>query len=216
MSDLFNNWNAFNRHEEGTPHVEPVSSESADEVFKSTIDDLLSAGESKQEATPVVSEDSTVEKKSVRKKVKKSRKPTTSVELSDKVVRQVLGLSDQLQGASDSVRSLSATLLGVKDSTDDVRFIVALADSENVDTVKKSVREAIDLAEMDDLKFAVTMAGKSHAERKALWDLVSGVADSVPEGKFPQADVGREVSMLREVLSSGVSDKFTGVLELLA
>lgn len=170
-------------------------------------------------AEPTVSEPSVAEvKKPAGKKHKSASKPkaVASSPLSKAAVERVLSFESRLGDASGEAKQIAASLLGVKRSDDVVSMIVALNDVESVEAAKRIVSEASDLAGMDDLKFAVSVAAKSHAERKALWDMVSKVADSVPDGKFPQADVAREVTMLRVVLSGGVSDRLSAVLDLLA
>lgn len=139
-----------------------------------------------------------------------------SSSLSKATVQRVFAIERRLDDASAEAKRITADLLRVKQADDAVSMIVALDDAEAVAFAKQVVSEAAGLAGLDDLKFAVSVAGKSHADRKALWDLASGVADSVPGGKFPQADLSREVTMLREVLSAGVADRLAGVLDLLA
>lgn len=138
-----------------------------------------------------------------------------SPSLSKATVQRVFAIERRLDDASAEAKRITADLLRVKQADDAVGMIVALDDAEAVASAKQVVSEAAGLAGLDDLKFAVSVAGKSHADRKALWDLASGVADSVPSGKFPQADLSREVTMLREVLSAGVADRLAGVLDLL-
>lgn len=170
-------------------------------------------------AEPTVSEPSVAEvKKPAAKKHKSASKPkaVASSPLSKAAVERVLSFESRLGDASGEAKQIAASLLGVKRSDDVVSMIVALNDVESVEAAKRIVSEASDLAGMDDLKFAVSVAAKSHAERKALWDMASKVADSVPDGKFPQADVAREVTMLRAVLSGGVADRLSAVLDLLA
>lgn len=144
----------------------------------------------------------------------KSRSAASS-SLSKATVQRVFSIEHRLDDASAEAKRITADLLRVKQADDAVSMIVALDDAEAVASAKQVVSEAAGLAGLDDLKFAVSVAGKSHADRKALWDLASGVADSVPSGKFPQADLSREVTMLREVLSAGVADRLAGVLDLL-
>lgn len=144
----------------------------------------------------------------------KSRSAASS-SLSKATVQRVFAIERRLDDASPDAKQIAAGLLRVKQADDAVSMIVALDDAEAVASAKQVVSEAAGLAGLDDLKFAVSVAGKSHADRKALWDLASGVADSVPSGKFPQADLSREVTMLREVLSAGVADRLAGVLDLL-
>lgn len=144
----------------------------------------------------------------------KSRSVASS-SLSKATVQRVFAIERRLDDASAEAKRITADLLRVKQADDAVSMIVALDDAEAVASAKQVVSEAAGLAGLDDLKFAVSVAGKSHADRKALWDLASGVADSVPSGKFPQADLSREVTMLREVLSAGVADRLAGVLDLL-
>lgn len=144
----------------------------------------------------------------------KSKAVTTS--LSKSIVQRVFAIERRLDDASLEAKRIAADLLKVKQADDAVSMIVALDDAEAVASARQVVGEAAELAGLDDLKFAVSVAGKSHAERKALWDLASKVADSVPGGKFPQADVAREVTMLREVLSASVAGRLSGVLDLLA
>lgn len=145
----------------------------------------------------------------------KSRSAASS-SLSKATVQRVFAIERRLDDASAEAKQIVAGLLRVKQADDAISMIVALDDAEAVASAKQVVSEAAGLAGLDDLKFAVSVAGKSHADRKALWDLASGVADSVPSGKFPQADLSREVTMLREVLSAGVADRLAGVLDLLA
>lgn len=145
----------------------------------------------------------------------KSRSAASS-SLSKATVQRVFSIEHRLDDASAEAKRITADLLRVKQADDAVSMIVALDDAEAVASARQVVGEAAGLAGLDDLKFAVSVAGKSHADRKALWDLASGVADSVPSGKFPQADLSREVTMLREVLSAGVADRLAGVLDLLA
>lgn len=144
----------------------------------------------------------------------KSRSAASS-SLSKATVQRVFSIEHRLDDASAEAKRITADLLRVKQADDAVSMIVALDDAEAAASAKQVVSEAAGLAGLDDLKFAVSVAGKSHADRKALWDLASGVADSVPSGKFPQADLSREVTMLREVLSAGVADRLAGVLDLL-
>lgn len=145
----------------------------------------------------------------------KSRSAASS-SLSKATVQRVFAIERRLDGASAEAKQIVAGLLRVKQADDAISMIVALDDAEAVVSAKQVVSEAAGLAGLDDLKFAVSVAGKSHADRKALWDLASSVADSVPSGKFPQADLSREVTMLRGVLSAGVADRLAGVLDLLA
>lgn len=145
----------------------------------------------------------------------KSRSAASSA-LSKATVQRVFAIERRLDGASAEAKQIVAGLLRVKQADDAISMIVALDDAEAVASARQVVGEAAELAGLDDLKFAVSVAGKSHADRKALWDLASGVADSVPSGKFPQADLSREVTMLRGVLSAGVADRLAGVLDLLA
>lgn len=145
----------------------------------------------------------------------KSRSAASS-SLSKATVQRVFAIERRLDDASAEAKRITADLLRLKQADDAVSMIVALDDAEAVASAKQVVSEAAGLAGLDDLKFAVSVAGKSHADRKALWDLASGVADSVPSGKFPQADLSREVTMLRGVLSAGVADRLAGVLDLLA
>ena len=145
----------------------------------------------------------------------KSRSAASSA-LSKAAVQRVFAIERRLDDASAEAKRITADLLRLKQADDAVSMIVALDDAEAVASAKQVVSEAAGLAGLDDLKFAVSVAGKSHADRKALWDLASGVADSVPSGKFPQADLSREVTMLRGVLSAGVADRLAGVLDLLA
>lgn len=145
----------------------------------------------------------------------KSRSAASS-SLSKATVQRVFSIEHRLDDASAEAKRITADLLRVKQADDAVSMIVALDDAEAVASARQVVGEAAGLAGLDDLKFAVSVAGKSHADRKALWDLASGVADSVPSGKFPQADLSREVTMLREVLPAGVADRLAGVLDLLA
>ena len=144
----------------------------------------------------------------------KSRSAASS-SLSKAAVQRVFAIERRLDDASAEAKRITADLLRLKQADDAVSMIVALDDAEAVASAKQVVSEAAGLAGLDDLKFAVSVAGKSHADRKALWDLASGVADSVPSGKFPQADLSREVTMLRGVLSAGVADRLAGVLDLL-
>ena len=217
MVDMFNGW--------GNPFGGSNNSESTLDLAQSVdpepvVSEPVTTAESETVAEPVVKEPAQAEhKEPAVKKAKQPRKAKASsaVEpLSEKLVRRVLAISGQLDAVSAESRSLVARLLGVKSVDDTVRLIVALGDSANVGVVRRSIADAVELAGLDDLRFAVAVAGKSHAERKALWDLASSVAVSVPEGKFPQADVAREVSMLRAVLSGDVAGKFSDVLALLS
>lgn len=169
---------------------------------------------------PTVSESAPTEaRKSAARKPRsaaKSRSAAASSALSKATVQRVFAIERRLDDASPDAKQIAAGLLRVKQADDAASMIVALDDAEAVASAKQVVSEAAGLAGLDDLKFAVSVAGKSHADRKALWDLASGVADSVPSGKFPQADLSREVTMLREVLSAGVADRLAGVLDLLA
>lgn len=151
----------------------------------------------------------------VRKPRSAGKSKAVAASLSKSIVQRVFSIEHRLDDASAEAKRITADLLRVKQADDAVSMIVALDDAEAVASAKQVVSEAAGLAGLDDLKFAVSVAGKSHADRKALWDLASGVADSVPSGKFPQADLSREVTMLREVLSAGVADRLAGVLDLL-
>lgn len=167
---------------------------------------------------PTVSEPAPTEAgKSAARKPRAAAKSRSvaSPSLSKATVQRVFAIERRLDDASAEAKRITADLLRVKQADDAVGMIVALDDAEAVASAKQVVSEAAGLAGLDDLKFAVSVAGKSHADRKALWDLASGVADSVPSGKFPQADLSREVTMLREVLSAGVADRLAGVLDLL-
>lgn len=152
----------------------------------------------------------------VRKPRSAGKSKAVAVSLSKSIVQRVFAIERRLDDASLEAKRIAADLLKVKQADDAVSMIVALDDAEAVASARQVVGEAAELAGLDDLKFAVSVAGKSHAERKALWDLASKVADSVPGGKFPQADVAREVTMLREVLSASVAGRLSGVLDLLA
>lgn len=163
---------------------------------------------------PTVSESAPTEAR--KSAARKPRSAAASSALSKATVQRVFAIERRLDDASPDAKQIAAGLLRVKQADDAVSMIVALDDAEAVASAKQVVSEAAGLAGLDDLKFAVSVAGKSHADRKALWDLASGVADSVPSGKFPQADLSREVTMLREVLSAGVADRLAGVLDLLA
>ena len=168
---------------------------------------------------PTVSEPAPTEAgKSAARKSRAAAKSRSvaSPSLSKATVQRVFAIERRLDDASAEAKRITADLLRVKQADDAVGMIVALDDAEAVASAKQVVSEAAGLAGLDDLKFAVSVAGKSHAERKALWDLASKVADSVPGGKFPQADVAREVTMLREVLSASVAGRLSGVLDLLA
>lgn len=168
---------------------------------------------------PTVSEPAPTEaRRSAERKPRSAAKSRSaaSSSLSKATVQRVFAIERRLDDASAEAKRITADLLRVKQADDAVSMIVALDDAEAVASAKQVVSEAAGLAGLDDLKFAVSVAGKSHADRKALWDLASGVADSVPGGKFPQADLSREVTMLREVLSAGVADRLAGVLDLLA
>lgn len=152
----------------------------------------------------------------VRKPRSAGKSKAVAASLSKSIVQRVFAIERRLDDASLEAKRIAADLLKVKQADDAVSMIVALDDAEATASARQVVGEAAELAGLDDLKFAVSVAGKSHAERKALWDLASKVADSVPGGKFPQADVAREVTMLREVLSASVAGRLSGVLDLLA
>lgn len=200
MGDLFDrfsspfNVSAGSESESPAPTPEPV------QVVESTVSEA----------------DLTEARRSAARKPRSAAKSRSSSSLSKATVQRVFAIERRLDDASPDAKQIAAGLLRVKQADDAVSMIVGLDDAEAVASAKQVVGEAAGLAGLDDLKFAVSVAGKSHAERKALWDLASKVADSVPGGKFPQADLSREVTMLREVLSAGVADRLAGVLDLLA
>lgn len=203
MGDLFDRFSspfsASAGSESESPALAPAPTPEPVQVVESTV----------SEADP------TEARRSAARKPRSAAKSRSSSSLSKAAVQRVFAIERRLDDASAEAKRITADLLRVKQADDAVGMIVALDDAEAVASAKQVVSEAAGLAGLDDLKFAVSVAGKSHADRKALWDLASGVADSVPSGKFPQADLSREVTMLREVLSAGVADRLAGVLDLL-
>ena len=204
MADLFDRFSspfsASAGSESESPALAPAPTPEPVQVVESTV----------SEADP------TEARRSAARKPRSAAKSRSSSSLSKATVQRVFAIERRLDDASPDAKQIAAGLLRVKQADDAISMIVALDDAEAVASAKQVVSEAAGLAGLDDLKFAVSVAGRSHADRKALWDLASGVADSVPSGKFPQADLSREVTMLREVLSAGVADRFAGVLDLLA
>lgn len=172
-------------------------------------------------ATEAVEEQAheTAEEKPAPKPAKKpNRKPNRpSNELNANVVKTVLALSEKVSSLSDSDRELVGSLLGVKNASDDVRLIIALADSETVKTARETLKDLKDLAKLDDMQFAVKLSMKDHAYRKSLWELETSLYPDYAGEKFPPNDPLAEVTLLRKVQKEnpGFGERVDGVESVL-
>ena len=126
-----------------------------------------------------------------------------------------------LEIVDDSTRKLAASLLGVTDETDETRFVVALLNPEKTEDAKKSLSALLDTYDMNDLEFGMSIGSKTHAERKALYELEEAIspdkAAEVTNGRFPSNSPMEEVSIIRRIQkeTNGFKEAITSVSELL-
>ena len=141
------------------------------------------------------------EKPAPRKTKKPNRKANhpSGTELNASVVKTVLALSEKVSHLSESDRGLIGGLLGLKNTSDDVRLIIALADSGTTKTARETLEDLEDLAKLDDMQFAVKLSMKDHAYRKSLWELETSIYPDYAGEKFPPNDPLAEVTLLRKV-----------------
>lgn len=149
-----------------------------------------------------------------------SRKADSSAVPSN-VVRKILDAREKLEIVDDSTRKLAANLLGVTDETDETRFIVALLNPEKTEEAKKSLSALLDTYDMNDLEFGMSIGSKTHAERKALYELEEAIspdkAAEVTNGRFPSNNPMEEVSIIRRIQkeTNGFKEAISSVNELL-
>lgn len=163
----------------------------------------------------------TVEDKPVPRKAKKPNRKanhSSSTDLNASVVKTVLALSKKVTSLSEADRELVGSLLGLKNTSDDVRLIIALADSETVKTARETLKDLEDLSKLDDMQFAVKLSMKDHAYRKSLWELETSLYPDYAGEKFPPNDPLAEVTLLRKVQKEnpGYIDRINGVESILA
>lgn len=149
-----------------------------------------------------------------------NRKPSPSGEITEKTVRTVLSMLENVDLLDGKVRAVAAYLLGVKNPEDKVKFIVAMADDAKVSKARSVIRDLSELCALDEMQFAVKTSVREHSERKALWEVESRFdEDKAAElGKFPANDVFAEVTMLRKLQKESPSFKQTldDLVEVLA
>lgn len=149
-----------------------------------------------------------------------NRKPAPSGEITEKTVRTVLSMLENVDLLDGKVRAVAAYLLGVKNPEDKVKFIVAMADDAKVSKARSVIRDLSELCALDEMQFAVKTSVREHSERKALWEVESKFdEDKAAElGKFPANDVFSEVSMLRKLQKESPSFQQTldDLMEVLA
>jgi hypothetical protein len=138
------------------------------------------------------------------------------------VVNAVLQWADRVRSADQKTIDLASDLLNVR-NPDESKLISALMDASSVSDARKKISSALDLANLDDLRFAVEVARLDHSDRKDLWDLESKIdpdlASSITDGsgKLPPNDLYAEVSLLRRLQkeSSLFRSSLDSVTELL-
>ena len=162
----------------------------------------------------------TVEEKPAPQSAKKPNRKanhSSSTDLNARVVKTVLALSKKVTSLSEADRELVGSLLGLKNTSDDVRLIIALADSETVKTARETLKDLKDLAKLDDMQFAVKLSMKDHAYRKSLWELETSLYPDYAGEKFPPNDPLAEVTLLRKVQKEnpGFGERVDGVESVL-
>lgn len=158
-------------------------------------------------------------KEAKEKKPAPNRKPAAG-EITERTVRTVLSMLENVDLLDGKVKTVAAHLLGVKNPEDKVKFIVAMADDAKVSKARSVIRDLSELYALDEMQFAVKASVREHSERKALWDVESKFDEekAAELGKFPANDVFAEVSMLRRLQKESPSFQQTldDLMEVLA
>ena len=173
--------------------------------------DIVNAGD--QEGTPfqaplqddqpiVEDQEKHEESKPKPRPSRKIIKKTTDV--TPAVVSAVLQWADRVRNADQKTSDLASDLLNVR-NPDESKLVSALMDASSVSEARKKISSALDLANLDDLRFAVEVAKLDHSDRKGLWDLESKIdpdlASSITDGsgRLPPNDLYTEVSLIRRL-----------------
>ena len=133
------------------------------------------------------------------------RQNRKQVDVSPAVVSAVLQWADRVNNADDKTLELAESLLGVKRADDDSRLISALMSSDSVADARKKISQALELASLDDLRYAVEVSKLDRSARRDLWELESGIdpdlASEITDGtgKLPTNDLYAEVSIIRRI-----------------
>ena len=133
------------------------------------------------------------------------RQNRKQVEVSPAVVSAVLQWAERVNNADDKTLELAESLLGVKRTDDDSRLISALMSSDSVADARKKISQALELASLDDLRYAVEVSKLDRNARRDLWELESGIdpnlASEITDGtsKLPTNDLYAEVSIIRRI-----------------
>lgn len=144
--------------------------------------------------------------KSARADEGRSRRPKRTsrrAAVSAQTVESVLGWKERLDSTDQKIKDLAADLLGVR-TVDDARLISSLMDADSVASARRSISEALDLAEMDDMKFAIQVSKMDKNQRKSLYALESTIdpdlAGELTEGanRLPN-DMYGEITLLRSM-----------------
>ena len=217
----FNNGGSFS-----SPFSAPLSHDA--EASDTSTQPEVDANEAEVAEAPVVEseaeEETTTRKKPGRKAGRTSgrgSRKTDSSAVPWQVVRKILDAREKLEIVDDSTRKLAASLLGVTDETDETRFVVALLNPEKTEDAKKSLSALLDTYDMNDLEFGMSIGSKTHAERKALYELEEAIspdkAAEVTNGRFPSNSPMEEVSIIRRIQkeTNGFKEAITSVSELL-
>jgi hypothetical protein len=137
-------------------------------------------------------------------KSRPSRRVIKKANITPQAVEAVLEWKSRVDQTDAKTLDLAADLLSVK-RDDEAKFISALMDSSAVSAARKTISNALDLAALDDLKFAVEVSKIDRNDRKDLWNLESHVdpdlANSLTDGsgKLPTNDLYAEVSVIRRL-----------------
>lgn len=224
--DDFNN-NVFGGDNGGfsSPFAVPSSVPAPDpEPEESPVVEEPAVEESAVDETAVEHKEEPEEAKPARRSSRKrsaSRRSSADSAIPWHVVRKVLDAREKLEIVDDSTRKLAASLLNVSDETDESKFILALLTPEKVEEAKKSLSALLDTYDMNDLEFGMSIGSKTHAERKALYELEEAIspdkAAEVTNGRFPSNNPMEEVSIIRRIQkeTNGFKEAVTSVNELL-
>lgn len=136
--------------------------------------------------------------------------------ISTDTVRRILDAREKLEIIDDETRKLAAKMLGVKDETDELKFVVTLMDPGKVSEAKESLKALVDTYDLPDLEFGMMMGAKTHAERKAVYELEELIAPNkaaevLDGGRFPANNPMEEVSIIRRIQKE--SPDFKGIVD---
>lgn len=226
-NNVFGGGNDFNN---GGSFSSPFSAPASHDAEVSDTSTQPEVDTNEVEVTEAPAVDSEAEEETTKRKKpgrKAGRTPGRGSRKSDssavpwQVVRKILDAREKLEIVDDSTRKLAASLLGVTDETDETRFVVALLNPEKTEDAKKSLSALLDTYDMNDLEFGMSIGSKTHAERKALYELEEAIspdkAAEVTNGRFPSNSPMEEVSIIRKIQkeTTGFKEAIVSVSELL-